>query len=406
MLSYDDALAHILAAIPEPTASEPVALKSARGRVLAEDLFAAENLPSFANSAVDGFAVRFADVADARPERPVRIRVTQTIAAGFPPDGPIHPGEGARILTGAIVPNGCERIVMVEDSRPVVGGDGEFVDLTDPGSAGHVRPAGSDIPVGARAVSAGVALEAGEIGVLAALNQAQVPCRRRPRVGLIVTGDEIVTVGTLPLALGQIRNSNGPALVAAIAEAGGEVVFNLRAGDTIQATREALRACVGCDVIVSTGGVSVGTYDYVKAAVEEVGTLDFWRIAIKPGKPLAFGRLGSALFFGLPGNPVSSLVTFELFVRPALRRLGGFAQPLRRVVSVTLVEPVPHTPGRREFIRASLTWENGGFTAMPTGAQGSHRLSSLLVADAYLIAHEDHDDYATGETLPALLLRA
>jgi molybdopterin molybdotransferase len=174
--------------------------------------------------------------------------------------------------------------------------------------------------------------------------------------------------------------------------------------DDRDAVERALDACAGCDVIVTSGGVSVGAFDYVKAALEARGGLDFWRIAIKPGKPLAFGRIGGALFFGLPGNPVSSLVTFELFVRPVLRTMAGHRNPLRRVVSAVLATPLPHEPGRREFVRARLTWEGEGYLATPTGAQGSHRLSSLTAADAYLIAHEEHEEYAAGERLPAMLL--
>ena len=341
MLSYDDALARILATSERPLESELVPLEFAVGRALAEQALARDDVPAFANSAVDGFAVHAADLAGVALSASVVLPVSRTIAAGSGPGEPLPVGTAARILTGAPVPEGADAIVMVEDTEPVVGsGTEERIRFRSLGSAGFVRAAGSDIRRGAEAVEAGVTIDAGIVGLLAALNYPEVACARRPRVGLIVTGDEIVRIGGGALQVGKIRDANGPALAVAIREAGAEVTVTAYAGDSAVATRAAILQCAGsCDVIVSTGGVSVGEYDYVKATVEELGLLDFWRIAIKPGKPLAFGRVGNSLFFGLPGNPVSSLVTFELFVRPLLRNLrdsarfsGGRCQsPSRRI---------------------------------------------------------------------------
>jgi molybdopterin molybdotransferase len=248
-----------------------------------------------------------------------------------------------------------------------------------------------------------MALDAASIGFLSALNRTAVSCPRLPRVAVLTTGDEVAPPG-VPLAPGQIRDANGPALAAAAQEAGADVALRRHVRDDAAAVGDALAACAGCDVILASGGVSVGDYDYVKKVVEQAGNLDFWRIAIKPGKPLAFGQAHGALFFGLPGNPVSSLVTFELFVRPVLRRLAGHSAVLRPVVWATLAAPLPHSPGRREFARAHREWHEGAYLARPTGAQGSHRLTSLTGANALLIAHEDRGDYEAGERIPAMLI--
>jgi molybdopterin molybdotransferase len=399
MLSYDEALTRVLAAVPSLLPSEQVALEDALGRILAEDVLADSDLPPFDNSAVDGYAVRYP--ATGAPLSGSTFVIGQTIAAGSAPRAPLGPGEAARIFTGAPIPEGTDAIVMVEDTEEI---SGNPVRLHDPGSPSFIRKAGSDIGRGQTALRSGDILTPAVIGLLASLNRAEAPCRCRPRVALLTTGDELVPVGPRPLRLGQIRESNGPALAAAVSAAGGVVVHRRQVPDDPHAVDEALDSCAGCDVIVTSGGVSVGAFDYVKAALEKRGGLNFWRIAIKPGKPLAFGRVGDALFFGLPGNPVSSLVTFELFVRPVLRKLAGHRDVTRPIVTATLAAPFAHEPGRREFVRAYLKWEGDRYIAVPTGAQGSHRLSSLTAADAYLIAHEEHGDYAARDRLPAMLL--
>lgn len=411
MLSYDEALTRILAAVPGPLPTQTVALDAAQNRVLASDIYASESLPPFDNSAVDGYAVRLADAAQASSTAPVRLLVTQTIAAGYAPTKPVLPGEAARILTGAPVPPGADALVMVEDTAT----DGDTVLLSDVPSAHFIRRAGSDLPRGALALAAGSILDGAALGLLAALNHTDLPCVRQPRVAVITTGDEIISVGGPSLQPGQIRDANGPALQAVVHEAGAIPALRFHVPDSLEDTRDALRAASECDVIVSCGGVSVGAFDFVKAALEaEGGNVDFWRVAIRPGKPLCFGRIprksrsdlaGSALFFGLPGNPASSLVTFELFVRPVLRKLGGYQSVSRSVLSVRLAAPMDHEPGRREFVRARLSFDGPTPNATPTGAQTSHRLASMLNVDALLVADENRGDYAVGETLPALWLR-
>lgn len=267
-----------------------------------------------------------------------------------------------------------------------------------------IRRSGSDVQVGETVLHAGDVVTAGAVGVLSSLGVTEVKCHARPRVGILSTGNELVPVSTSLLPPAKIRDSNSHAIEAAVIAAGGIVEARLHASDDKESIRNALLSLSACDVVITSGGVSVGDADFVKGIVEEIGSLDFWRIAIKPGKPLAFGRIGNALFFGLPGNPVSSLVTFELFVRPVLRRLAGHRETSRPQIIATLAEPLPHEPGRREFVRARIEYRDGESFATTTGAQGSHRISSLIGANALLVAHEDHGDYEAGERLPALLL--
>lgn len=401
MLTYDEALAKILTAAGKPLPAEEVVLEEARNRVLAAEILASENLPLFDNSAVDGYAVRLETVFP--PQEALTLPLVETITAGSAPRGRLKAGEAARIFTGAPVPEGTTAVVMQEDASET---EGLVTFSFDATSSGYIRRSGSDIAVGQRALPAGEILGAGGIGLLSALNFQAVNCHRKPRVGLLTTGNEVVAPGALPLLPGQIRDANGPALSAAIFEAGGVVLERRHAADEEEAVREALAGLADrCDLIVASGGVSVGDFDYVKNVALQLGELQFWRVAIKPGKPLAFGRIGSALFFGLPGNPVSSLVTFELFVRPVLRQWAGHRQLLRPQVTAVLATPLPHAPGRREFIRANVTWREDVYYATPLGAQGSHRLTSIAGANALLIAHEDQDDYASGDRLPAFLLR-
>ncbi|MGC4044099.1 MAG: molybdopterin molybdotransferase MoeA [Armatimonas sp.] len=401
MISYDEALARVLAAVESPLPSESVSLRDIQGRALAADLLAPLNLPPFDNAMVDGFAVRLATTSAASHEIPLTLPITGEVSAGSVPTRALRAGEAWRIYTGAPIPEGCDALVMVEDTEEDEDEPG-WVTLRHSGFSGFIRKRGSDIVGGALAIAAGLSLGPGEIALMASLGVIEGSCPRMPRVGLLTTGDELVPVGR-PLGAGQIYNSNGPALETAIVRAGGIVAACIHARDTVAATEAAFDALADCDVIVSSGGVSMGDHDHVKAVLEKRGGLDFWRIAIKPGKPLAFGKIGSALFFGLPGNPASSLVTFELFVRPVLRKLMGQNDLLRMEIHATLATPLEHSRGRREFVRASLEWRNGVAYATPTGEQTSHRTHSLVGANALLIAHENHGDYGNGDVLPALL---
>ncbi|MBC7804764.1 MAG: molybdopterin molybdotransferase MoeA [Akkermansiaceae bacterium] len=392
MLTYDEALQRVLAQT-DPLPAEIVPVADAYGRALTESIVAAENLPPFDNSAVDGFAV-----GDATYQGGYVRDYAGTVLAGQIPSRDLGSGAAVYVATGAMLPVGTSGIVMVEDTvegEPAIHG---------PAFARFIRRAGSDVEKGETVLRAGDVVDAGAVGLLSSLGVTRVSCHSRPRVGILSTGDELVPVTTRVLPPAMIRDSNSHAIEAAALAAGGVVIQRLHAPDDKDAIRNALLSLSGCAVVITSGGVSVGDADFVKGIVEEIGSLDFWRIAIKPGKPLAFGRVGNALFFGLPGNPVSSLVTFELFVRPVLRRLAGHRETSRPHITATLAEPLPHEPGRREFVRARLEYRDGEAFATTTGSQGSHRVSSLVGANALLIAHEDHGDYEVGERLPALLL--
>jgi molybdopterin molybdotransferase len=297
----------------------------------------------------------------------------------------------------------------VEDTRRADAGTVAILEAAQTGQ--HVRRAGEDVPKGTDVLRIGTFLRAAEIAMLATMGRAAVPTFRPARVAVVTTGDEVVEIeeGVAPPP-GKIRNSNRYALAALVREAGAVVHSLTHIPDELEATRAALRACAdpqtGADLIVTAGGVSVGDRDFVRPALEELGTLELWRVAMKPGKPLAFGSIGDTLFFGLPGNPVSAMVTFELFVRPALWKMAGRADAelARRQVPARLLEPIAHVPGRREYVRAVTTVQDGQFLTRPTGAQDSGILRSMTLANSLFIIPEEAAGVAAGETVTALLL--
>lgn len=397
MLTVKDAAARIRAKTTRLPA-ESVALGSADGRVLARDVVSRRALPPFDNSAMDGFAVRAADL-------PGTLAVVATIAAGQPPGAvDIGPGQAARIMTGAPVPPGADAVVMKEDADD----RGDAVHIAGPARPGqHIRRAGEDVAVGDVALAAGLRLGPGEIGLLAALGCTEVPVGRRPRVGILSTGDELVDVDVEP-GPGQIVNSNAYALAAQVREAGGEPVALGIAPDDAGAIRDHLARGLALDVLCTSGGVSVGDYDLVKPCLEQLGvSLTFWKVAMKPGKPLAFGVAPTGtLVFGLPGNPVSSMVVFELFVRPTLLYMQGSASPERRRAPVTVTADYAKKPGRAHYVRAALRDRDGELAATPNPRQGSGMLRSMVGVDALLELDADRGDVRAGDRVPALLLLA
>ena len=395
MLTYDQAIAQILGQIaPLPSLALP--LLDARGCVLAEDLFAPQAVPPFDNSSMDGFAVRAADLA----RLPATLPIQGDIPAGALSLPTLTPGQALRIMTGAPVPPGADTVVPVEDTE-ARGEDVAFLQPFEPGQ--NIRRAGEDVPAGSLVVASGSLVRPAEVGMAAVVGRASVRVHPRPRVAIISTGDELVEPGEL-LQSGQIYNSNAYALAAQVAEAGGVVTHRLHARDTADSLREAFDACAGADVLLTSGGVSVGDYDFVKAVFAERGTMDFWRVAIRPGKPVAFGRWGETVFFGLPGNPVSSMVTFELFVRPALRRLRGLAEPSRPTVTARLTEDAGHTMGRQSYQRAVVTPEGGGYSVTPVSKQGSGMMRSMVLANALLVIPADVSIIPAGGVGTVLLL--
>jgi molybdenum cofactor synthesis domain-containing protein len=382
-----------------------VPLAGAAGLVLAESVVSDQFLPPFANTAVDGYAVRAADVAGATADRPVRLAVIETIAAGAAADRPVGPGEAMRIMTGAPIPAGADAVVMVEDTDAAA--HGEQVEIRRAVSAGDaVRPAGDDVRPGAVLFGPGDVLSPAHLGVLASLGRTDVLAHPRPRVGVISTGDELVE-GPVALLPGQIRDSNRITLLALVEAAGAIGVDLGLVRDDEDLIRAAfVAAAAGCDAIISSGGVSMGEFDFVKRVLDEVGRMNWMQVAIRPAKPLAFGTIDGTPVFGLPGNPVSSMVSFELFARPGLRRLAGHgdARLVRPTVRATTAEPLRRGPdGKTHFVRVVADNVEGRYVVRSAGGQGSHQLAVMAAADA-LVVLPDGDGVPAGADVQVLLL--
>jgi molybdopterin molybdotransferase len=399
MLSVEEARERILAHM-RPLPAERVALTEALGRLLAEDAVAHDDLPPFANSAMDGYALRSEDAAGASPQSPRELRLAGEVPAGSVFEGVVGPGEAVRILTGAPLPAGADAVLQQELTE--VGG-GRVRLLAEAPAGNNVRPAGDDARRGQTLLSAGSDIGPSEIALLAAGGVHPVAVARRPRVAILSTGDELAPLGE-PLRPGQIRESNGPYLVAAVLRAGGEPAPLGVARDREEEIRAALGRARSADLVLTSGGVSVGDYDLVKRILGEQGSIDFWRVNMRPGKPLAFGLLGETPLLGLPGNPASAAVTFELFGRPAIRRMLGARQVERPLVEVVYRgEDLPRAD-RRHFVRVRLASDRGTLVATTTGAQGSHLISSLRGASALLVVYEGEGVVRSGDIAPALLL--
>jgi molybdopterin molybdotransferase len=396
LMSADDALARILAGVPPlPTVEAP--LLDALGLVLAEDITADRDVPPFRNSAMDGYAVRGADVASA----PVELRVVGEVAAGAFPDRAVGPGEAMRIMTGAPIPDGADTVVRVEDTdnaSDVV----TIAAATPKGMA--TRQAGEDLRKGETILTKGTVLRAAEIGLLASVGRARVRVRKRPRVAVFSTGDEIVELDQ-PMERGQIRDSNRYTLASAIRAAGAEPWVRGIVRDSPDALRAALREAVTADAIVTSGGVSVGDHDHMKPVLSELGTIDFWAIAIRPGRPLAFGEVKDGdrrvPIFGLPGNTVSALLTFEIFVRPALLRMQGRQNVARPRAKARLAEPVDKPDFLRVFARGIHDPEAG--TVRLTGPQGSGILRSMSLANCLIDLPVGQSRIEKGEEVDVIL---
>jgi len=375
MLEVEEARARISAAIT-PLASEMIPLREAAGRVLAESMVAPLALPSFDNSAMDGYAVRAADVAGAGADSPVTLRQIGAVAAGAMFTGAVEQGICVRLFTGSPLPAGADAVVMQEDTRAA----GEVITVFDAVKPWeNVRLAGEDVKRGETVAQAGERLSAARLALCGALGMERVRVGARPVMAILGTGNELIEAGT-PLAPGQIYESNRLAIATLVADCGGcAKVFPL-VRDSLEATRAALeQAFTECDAVITTGGVSVGDHDLVKAAFESLGgTVDFWQVAMKPGKPFVFGRLGSKLLFGLPGNPVSAFVTFLVLVRPALLRMQGATDLFWPAHPGVLSEPLHNRGGRRHFMRVRV---DGTGRVWGTGPQASHALGALARAN-------------------------
>ena len=406
MHSVAEAVARIVEGIA-PLAVESVGLGEALGRVLAADVRSPITLPHWDNSAMDGYAVRGVDIAGARAESPVTLPVLETIAAGAFPTRALGAGEATRIMTGAPIPEGADTVVRVEDTDA---GLTEVQVRNDRDREKNIRRRGEDLTEGTIALPVGMPLGAAQIGVLASIGQASVAVHRRPRVAILGSGDELVDLDHFDevRAGRKIVSSNAYTLDALVRLNGGIPIALGHAADT----REAMRALFERalterpDLIVTSAGVSVGEFDHTRAALEEMGAqMALWRVRMRPGAPVGFGTIAGIPWLGLPGNPVSVMVTFELFVRPTIRRMLGHTRLHRRPVPVTLEEPVRIGAKLTHFLRAIVTTQpDGSLTARLTGPQGSGILTSMSLANALLVIPEDRPEVSAGERLSALLL--
>ena len=396
MIPLQEARDYVLGRVV-PLAPVEVSLGAALGGVIAADVVASEAVPPFANSAMDGYAVRAGDTRGA----PVELKVVGMIAAGVAPDRGVGAGEAMRIMTGAPMPDGADAVVLVERTRT----KGEHVTIeieVEPGTS--VRGVGEDVRPGDVVAATGTVLTPGHLGVLASVGVDRVTVHRRPRVGVLSTGDELVEEG--PLGRGQIRDSNRPTLLALLAESGFEAVDLGIVGDDEDAVARALAHAVDeCDAVLTSGGVSMGDLDFIKVVLDRIGDMRWMQIEIKPAKPLAFGLVGPVPVFGLPGNPVSSMVSFELFARPALRRMAGYAELDRLHVTATAPDGLRRRPdGKTHFVRVVASQrDDGGWEIRSAGGQGSHQLSAMAAANALAIL-PDGDGVDPGQGVRTMLL--
>ena len=404
MLSVTEARERILSNF-QTTAAESIPLIASANRVLAIDVSAAQDFPLFDNSAMDGFAIRSEDTSTSR----VSLKVVADIPAGSTPKVTLQPGEAARIMTGAQVPAGANAVIPVEDTdfhNHAAGTTApEVISFERPVKAGeNIRPRGMDIHAGEIVLKKGQTLKPQDLGLLAMLGFANVQVYKKPRIALLSSGDELLAVDA-PLESGKIRDSNSYTLAASIESAGSEVIRLGVARDTRESVEALFQKALSenVDLILSSAGVSVGAFDYVKEVIEANGSLNFWRVNMRPGKPLTFGKYFDKQFIGLPGNPVSAFVGFEVFVRPVLERLSGKLESSRRRIKVRSAEEI-ESDGRESYLRAKLREENGIQIAQLTGHQGSGNLLSLVQADALLIIPAGVKCVPAGQEVEALLL--
>ena len=400
MVTVKEALARILDSV-EILSLEKTDILSALGRVIGEDIHAPRHIPPKDNSAMDGYAVRSEDTAGAGADNPVILTVIEDIPAGYTPRKRIEPGQAARIMTGAPIPEGADAVIPVEETTC----DEAAVCISAPAPRGnHIRCAGEDVRTGDLVITAGTVLRPSEIGMLAALGRSFVKVHRRPLVALISTGDELADIDDA-VSTDKIVNSNSYSLAAQVMECGGVPLQLGIAKDTRDDLTRKFQAALRADIIISSAGVSVGDYDFVKDVMKDMGIeVQLWQVAQRPGKPMTFGSREGKPVFGLPGNPVSSMVTFEQYVRPAILKMTGHENIFRRTVRATLIHDIEKKKGLRYFFRAKVKSEGTGFVAEITGEQGSGILSSMVRANGIMVIPEDADFVKAGSQVMVQIL--
>ena len=400
MIAVEEALKTILTGC-RPLGLEKVYILNARGRVIGEDIYAPHPVPAAANSAKDGYAVRACDTKDVKAGKPVALKVVETIAAGSVPRKTVKDGQAARIMTGAMIPKGADAVVRREDT---VESDKTVLIKAAASPGLEVRFTGEDVRKGERVIAAGSVLRPGHIGMLALLGKALVNVYQKPRVAILATGDELVDIEMNP-PTGKVVNSNSYALAAQVLDCGGIPVMLGIGRDKKEELVEKFQVARRSDVILSSGGVSVGDYDFVKDVMGDMGNaMHFWQVAMRPGKPLAYGAIDGVPLFGLPGNPVSVMVSFEQFVRPFLLKMQGHARIFRQMFTAISGQDIKKSAGIKHFIRAVVQKEKGRYVARTTGEQGSGILKSMVTANAFIVLDENVSSVKKGEKVVLQLL--
>ncbi|MDI7261674.1 MAG: molybdopterin molybdotransferase MoeA [Thermodesulfobacteriota bacterium] len=400
MTTVEEALNKILSNI-QPLGSEKVSILEALGRIITEDIYAPRAIPPLDNSAMDGYALKSEDIQKTSLDHPIRLEVIEDLPAGFISKKILQRGQAIRIMTGAPIPGGADTVIPVEDTKR---GDG-FVLILNTGSPGeNIRKAGEDVRKGDRVISSGDFIRPAEIGMIASMERSFISVYQRPLVAILCTGEELVDVDG-ELDEGKIISSNSYTLAAQVKDCGAIPVQLGIAKDKKEDIGEKLRQGLRADVIISSAGVSVGDYDFVKDVLNDLGMeMVFWKVAMQPGRPLAFGTIGGKPVFGLPGNPVSSMVSFEQFVRPSLLKMMGHRQLFRPVIEAILKEEIQKRKGRRQFVRASVSLKENQYIVTTTGEQGSGILRSMVKANGLIIIPEDQEIVRAGEKVKVQLL--
>jgi molybdopterin molybdotransferase len=400
MVTVEEALDKVLSHI-QPLGSEKVSILEGLGRVIAEDIYANRDIPPFDNSGMDGYAVRCEDIQNASLNHPVHLEVIEDLPAGFVSKKGLERGKAIRIMTGASIPKGADTIVPVEDTKQ----EENFVSIFEPVSpGGYIRKAGEDVRRRECVISKGDLIRPAEVGMLASVGRSFVSVFQRPLVAILCTGEELVDVDG-DLGGVKIVSSNSYTLAAQVRDCGAIPIQLGIARDRKEEIKEKLLQGMRSDVLISSAGVSVGDYDFVKEALSELGMeMIFWRVAMKPGKPVVFGLLQGKPVFGLPGNPVSSMVSFEQFVRPSLLKMMGHRQLFRPVIEAILKEDIRKRSGRRHFIRGSVSFQNEQYVVTLTGAQGSGILKSMVKANGLIVVPEDQELVKAGDRVKVQLL--
>lgn len=400
MISVEKALETILANF-RSLGLEKINIIESRGRVIGDDIVAPRNIPSANNSAMDGYAVRYVDTKGATKDEPLKLKIIEDIPAGKIALKKIKKGEASRIMTGAVIPEGADAVVRQENTQK----DGRTVIIySSAKKADNIRFAGEDVRKGELVVKKGTALRPADIGMLAALGKAFVSVYQKPRVAIMSTGDELVDIEVDPPP-GKIVNSNSYSLAAQALECGAIPILLGISKDKKPDLQETFKTALHADLIISSGGVSVGDFDFVKNVMGEIGNaMHFWQVAMRPGKPLAFGSIHDVPLFGLPGNPVSAMVSFEQFVRPALLKMQGHTKIFRQTIKATCTEDFQKQAGFRHFIRAVVKKENGKYIVTTTGNQGSGILKSMVTANSLIVMGETQTHIKKGEWVTVQLL--